>query len=509
MRPNLDFSGFWPALKKGVTGAHMLAFLPALCLSAFWIGGEAFLVFFSIAIPLAYAAFGGVGRHFDAGSSEGLAAPSLLGVAQEFLEIAQHNGQTTACFQFVVPELDQISKRFGEERAADARALMVSRLRSSLRAADHVFHDDETGFTVLIAPGFRLRLDDLLGLGKRLRSAVETPLAIEGVSHACVACIGIASSLNFGRNVTAETWLLSATEAVEEARVSGLGTTRLWSDRLSRHHKSRHTLQDEISAALDQGMIQAVFQPQVNLRTGDVIGMETFARWDHPTRGVLTATEFLSAARNSQQMSRLGRTIFLQAMTALLDWDASGFDIKTISVNLSEDELRDPDLAARIKGDLVRVGLPSTRMILEICDRVLAAERDAVVERNLRELHTHGCAFVLDRFGAEDCGIVAIQQVPLMRVKLDSDLVRNVDLSDEKRRAVYALLGLCERLDIPAVATGVETLQEQGVLRDLGCTYAQGNVFATPASASEIGHWLAGRQPKNQSATRGVIHRIK
>ena len=135
-------------------------------------------------------------------------------------------------------------------------------------------------------------------------------------------------------------------------------------------------------------------------------------------------------------------------MTALLDWDASGFDIKTISVNLSEDELRDPDLAARIKGDLVRVGLPSTRIILEISDRALATERDAVVERNLRELHTHGCAFDLDRFGAEDCGIVALQHVPLMRVKLDSDLVRNVELSDEKRRAVYALLGLCERLDI-------------------------------------------------------------
>lgn len=509
MRHRLDLSTLRIMLIKGLNGPQMLAFLPAVCLTAFWVGGEHLLVLCALAIPLIYAAFGGIGLWADRMPPGDPRPQDVQAVAREFLQIAQHNGQTTACLQIALPALERIIERFGADHAAEARTVIQSRIRSTLRAHDHVFEDGATRFTVLISPGYRLRLDNLLDLGKRIRAAVEAPFLLEGTTHCPSAAIGIASSLNFGRNVTAESWMHSATEALNEALLTGEGSTRLWSDRLSRLHKSRHDLRSEITSALDQGRVQAVFQPQVNLRTGAVCGMETFARWDHPTRGMLTASEFLATARDRHQMSRLGRTIFLQATTALRGWDAAGFDVKTISLNMSEDELRDPELAARIKGDLARCDLAAHRVILEIPSALLAKPTDVVFQRNLGTLADLGCGLDLDGFGIDAASPVAIQQSPVTRLKLDRALIKGIDQSNDQKRALHAVLGICERLDLAAVATGVETLEESGVLRELGCGYAQGHLFASPAPAAEIQSWLSKEQTEKPQPAGTRIRRVK
>ncbi len=509
MRHFPDLSTLRALLIKGLTGPQMLAFLPALCLSAYWVGGEPFLVICALAVPLIYAAFGGTGHWVDSGPLGDLQKPSVEAVAKQFLGIAQHNGQTTACLQIAIPQLEGIIERFGPDRAVEARILIASRLRSALRAPDHVFETGPMRFTVLIAPGFRLRLDNLLELAKRLRASAEEPLLIDGVTCSVSATIGIASSLNFGRNVTADSWLRSATEALEEAMLNGESATRLWSDRLSRHHKSRNALETEITSALDQGRIQAVFQPVITLRTGLVCGMEAFARWDHPTRGLLTASEFLDAARDANQMSRLGRTMFLQATTVLRAWDAAGFTVGTISLNLSEDELRDPDLAARIKGDVMRCDLPAHRLVFDLPEAVLTKTGEDVIRRNLELLTELGCALDLDVCASGGTSPIALQHLRLSRVKLDRSLIRGIDTSNDQRRALHAVLAMCDRLELGSVATCVETQEEHGVLRDLGCGAAQGHLFAPPSSAEEIGLWLKEQQVGPPEPTQSRIRRIK
>ncbi|MFA8386393.1 MAG: EAL domain-containing protein [Pelagibaca sp.] len=509
MRRLLDLSRLRHVLATCLSGPQMLAFLPAICLAAYWGGGEVLLVLCALGTPLVYAVFGGFGRWSGPSELDHLRGPSLDSVAQDFLEIARHNGQTTACFQIALPDLEQIRHHFGPEAAQEARDLIASRLRTSLRGSDYVFDSGDTRFTVLIAPGFRLRLDNLLEVGKRLRDSAETPLSIAGTTQTLTACIGIASSLNFGRNVTAETWLGSASEALEDAVLTGTGATRLWSDRLSRKHQSRHALQHDIVTALDRGCIQAFYQPQVNVRSGAVIGMEAFARWDHPTQGLLTAAEFLPAMRDSQQMTRLGRTMFLQAVTALQAWDDAGLDVGTVSINLSDDELRDPDLSNRIAGDLDRCGLPAHRLVFDIPDYVIAPGTDDVIRRNLRAMADLGCSFDLEGFGAGGCSVMAVQQAPVTRLKLDKSLVHGVAASEDKLAALHAVLSVSERLDLPALATGVETIEEHGVLRDLGCSFAQGFLFGQPASVADTTVWLTERQGLQDHPSGSQLRRVK
>ncbi len=509
MRRLLDLSDLRHLLVKGLSGPQMLAFLPAICLAAYWGGGEMLLVLCALGTPLVYAVVGGFGRWSGPLELDHLRGPSLDRVAQDFLEIARHNGQTTACFQIALPDLDQIGHHFGPDSAQEARDLIASRLRTSLRGSDYVFDAGDTRFTVLIAPGFRLRLDNLLDLGKRLRDSAETPLSIAGTTQTLTTCIGIASSLNFGRNVTAETWLGSASEALEDAVLTGTSATRLWSDRLSRKHQSRHALQHDIVTALDTGCIQAFYQPQVNARSGAVTGMEAFARWDHPERGLLTAAEFLQAMRERQQMARLGRTMFLQAVTALQAWDDAGLDVGTVSINLSDEDLRDPDLSNRIAGDLDRFGLPAHRVVFDIPEHVIAPGTDDVIRRNIGAIAGIGCGIDLEGFGTGGCSVIAVQQVPVTRLKLDKSLVHGVAASEDRMRALNAVLAVSERLGLPALATGVETIEEHGVLRDQGCSFAQGFLFAPPASATDTTLWLTERQGLQDNPSGLQLRRVK
>lgn len=509
MRPLFDFSHLFKLVGRAISGPQMLAFLPALCLSAYWVGGDMLLVLCALATPLFYVAFGGLRGWFEVAQSDDAARPTLKRVANDFLAIARHNGQTTACFQIGIAELDQLSSHFGTDSAAEARDVIISRLQSALRSSDHVFATGSSRFTILIAPGFRLRLDSLLDLGKRLRAAAEMPLSLGGRTQTLTACIGIASSLNFGRNITADTWVASASDALEDAVLTGTNAVRLWSDRLSRKHQARQTMQQDIVAALDEGRFQAFYQPQVNLRTGDVAGVEVFARWDHAARGILTAEEFLQAAQSSQQMTRLGRSMMLQAIATLQAWDDAGFGIKSISLNLSEDELRDPELPDHFIQDLERCGVPPHRVVFDIPETVVALRLDDIILRNLTALSELGCGLDLEGFGMGGCSISKLQQLPITRLKLDRSLLNGIEACEGKQRTLRAALAIGDTLGLPSIAAGIETLEQHGVLKELGCKTAQGFLFAPPASAADTTLWLTKRSDAKHSPEAAQLRLIK
>lgn len=509
MRPQFDIKTLTVMLRRCLHGPQMLAFLPALCLCAYWAGGEVLLVLCALATPLIYALTGGFGQLAAIREFDPRPRPSLDIIAQQFLEVAQHNGQTTACFQIEIGGLDDILRTLGRSAADEARHVLEARMVSTLREADHVSQTGDTRFTVLIAPGFRLKLDNLLDLGKRLRHAAEEPLSVSGTTQYVSLCIGIASSLNFGRNVTARTWLVSATQALDDAIDTGVSATRVWSDKLSRKHQIRRDLQNDVVSALDAGHVQAFFQPQVNVRTGDITGMEALARWDHPTRGMIPASGFLKAIEDSGQMQRLGKTILSQALVALQAWDAAGFDIPTVSVNFSDGELRNPDVPDHIKSELDRLGILAHRLVIEVRESVVANGTDDIARRTLVSLAETGCRIDLDNFGQGSLPLAQLQQFPIQRVKIDKSMVRGADISEAKRRMLGAILGVTERLDLQALGEGVETVGEHGVLRELGCAFAQGFLFKEPASASDIAQWLAKEQARDDPTHAAHLRRVK
>ncbi|HKK96954.1 MAG TPA: bifunctional diguanylate cyclase/phosphodiesterase [Marivita sp.] len=475
-------------LRRGLFGAHMFAFLPALCLAAFWTGGEPALISFALAIPVIYAATGGFGL-----TTEGpMVAPEVVDwrtVAQDFLEIAHHNGQITACFQIGVSGLDRIAITLGDEAAQEARDLVKGRLKTSLRSGDQVFQSSTDRFTVFLSPGFRLKLDDLIDVAKRLRISIEEPLSVSNTTQYLTAAIGVASSLNFPRNVTLDSWVTSAGQALAEAAANNPSATRVWSERLSHSVQSRRSLCGDVPDALQKGEIEAYFQPQFSLRTNAIIGMEALARWNHPVRGLVEPSDFLRSLRESGALEDLGKMMLVQSLSLLREWDLDGLDVPTVSVNLSNVEMRNPDFVSHVAVECDRFGLPPHRLRIDIAEGDILALDDAS-RTTLISLSDLGCCIDLDDFGSAAATVQDLQTLPINRLKLDRSLIAQSDRDETKRRAVSAVLSMAQKLDFDTLAEGVETVEEASVLRELGCTYAQGFLFAKPMSGAECRTWL-------------------
>lgn len=496
-------------LKRGIYGPHMLAFLPAICLSAYWGGGEVLLVLCALVTPLLYALTGGFGRLAPVGYMAADPPPGPDVVAQQFLEIAQHNGQTTACFQLSLSGLSEIDRAFGDHAAQEARQVVKARLRSALRQGDQVFQTGDTRFTVLIAPGFRLKLDSLLDLGKRLRAAAEAPLSVAGTRQYLSVAMGVASSLTFGRNVTAQIWLASAVEALEDAALTDPSGTRVWSDKLSRKVKSRHSLRDDLRTAFDAGQIQAFFQPQVNLLSGEVVGVEALARWDHPARGTLLPSEFLPLVAASGTLPRLGQIILSDALAALRVWDSEGLHVPSVSVNVSGCELQMPSFSDDVLALLDRHEVPAHRLGIEVLEDVIAADADDVTCHNLRSLAEAGCRIELDDFGTSSASIQMLRRFPVTRVKIDRSFIREADRHEDKREMLSALVSMTDRLGLEVLAEGIETVGEHGALKHAGFALGQGFLFAHPAPATEMSAWLSERQNTNAPEAHPKLRRVK
>lgn len=501
----IEFKRAKQHLRHTLAGTHMLAFLPALCLAAYWGGGEILLVAFALFIPVIYAAIGGFDRSLQSGASTSVAAPTPTDVSQDFLEIARHNGQTTACFQLGVSGFEDVARTLGDEAAHEARNVVKDRLKSALRSGDHVFQTEDNRFLVFVSPGFRLKLDGLLDLSKRLRTAVEEPLSLSGTTQFLSVAIGVASSLNFARNTTAETWIASAAQALAEAASNGPSATRVWSDKLSQSRQARRALREDLSDALANGLIQAYFQPQVSVRTGDVVGMEALARWDHPKRGCVGPSEFLRAIQDSGEMEILGKNMLAQGLSALRRWDQAGMNVATVSVNFSAIELRNPNLPDHIKWELDRLDLPSERLAIEVLESVASAADD-IIHRNLERIASLGCRIDLDDFGTGNASITALRHLPVTRVKIDQSIIKEADRQSNQRRMLNAILAMSDQLNLETLAEGVETVGEQGVLRDAGCKYAQGFLFAKPMSVTDSEDWLREKQLQD---TAPPIRRIQ
>lgn len=495
-------------IQTSMSGSHMLAFLPALCLSAYWTGGELFLVSISLFVPLLYAATGGFGASLRAPHDDVDHAPSLKDIADDFLKIAQHNGQTTACFQLAVTGFEDIARTLGEEAAEDARKLIKDRMLSTLRSGDYVFQTGENRYVVLISPGFRLKLDSLIDLGKRLRSAVEDPIFVAGATRYLSVSIGVASSLNFARNATVATWLASSAQALGEATANGPTSMRIWSEKLSHASQARRTLRVDLSKALAKGEIQAHFQPQISVRTGEVIGMEALARWQHPVRGTIGPSEFLRALHDSGEMEQLCKIMLAQALSALRTWDEAGFVVPSVSINMASVELRNPTLADHIAKELDRFGLPAHRLGIEVMEDVICDAND-VIRRNLSTLAKTGCRIDLDDFGTGQTSIATLQDLPIQRIKIDQRFVKGAHADVQRKKTLSVIVRMAHQLGFETLAEGVETVAQCGVLQDLGCEFAQGFLWAKAMERDACLAWLQDQQPKRSMAATATIRRVK
>lgn len=459
--------------------------LSFLALGVYWFAGEGALLALAAGLPV-LAALALAVWPTDAGLA---ASDQVIDRLDAALKDRSEGPRQTGCFVLQFDDTSWLCDRHGRTLQSEILAACIGRIRGAMRPGDRLFPLEDGSLAVVLAPSQRLDLEGMVRIAGRMQLVVHQPMLIGDTSVQVTCCIGFCHARQIGAE-TGRALLEAAQIAVDEAMRHRPGAIRAYSDELALTRAARDSLRAGFAVAIGAGQIRAHFQPQVSTDSGEVSGMEALARWHHPERGCLAPGDFLPALEGTDLMELLGREMLNQSLAALADWNRAGLAVPAVSVNLSPQELRDPQLPDRLAWALDKHGVLPGRLTIEVLESVVAGAGDDIIRRNLDRIALMGCGIDLDDFGTGNASITTIRQFSLQRLKIDRSFVRGVDYIRDQQKLVTAILGLAEQLGLESLAEGVETQAEHAMLAQLGCAHVQGYVIAKPLPPDEVADWL-------------------
>jgi EAL domain-containing protein (putative c-di-GMP-specific phosphodiesterase class I) len=240
---------------------------------------------------------------------------------------------------------------------------------------------------------------------------------------------------------------------------------------------------------LEQKQFALFYQPQVDLKSRRLIGMEALIRWQHPERGLISPATFIPVAEESGLIVPMGDWVIEEAARQSMAWQADGIKPVTVAVNLSALQFRRGNLETVVSQALAVSGMPAHLLELELTESVLISDSDSV-ENRLRALKAMGVTVSIDDFGTGYSSLAYLRRFSVDKLKIDQSFVRDLVRSPDDVGIVRAIIQMAFSLGLKTIAEGVESESMAQLLTDLGCEEGQGYVFARPMPADEAAAWM-------------------
>ena len=310
------------------------------------------------------------------------------------------------------------------------------------------------------------------------------------------ASVGIASYPDDA--VTAEGLLKSADTAMYRAKAGGRAQAVFFEERMNREAVARMTLDRDLRAAIDRNEFTLHYQPQIDLRSGAIRSAEALIRWQHPVHGLVSPARFIPLAEESGFIEQIGRWTLRQASIQMSEWRAQGLMLESLAVNVSPRQFRRRTLVDYIRTVVGEAGLPPSCIEIEITEGILM-EREGPVEEMLRELADAGYRIALDDFGTGYSSMSYLKGLPVNTIKIDRAFIEGMQEAADSEAIVTAMVAMSHALGKTVIAEGVETVEQEAILRRLGCDEAQGFLYSLPleaaAFAALVRSWRAAAVP--------------
>jgi EAL domain-containing protein (putative c-di-GMP-specific phosphodiesterase class I) len=268
--------------------------------------------------------------------------------------------------------------------------------------------------------------------------------------------------------------------------------------------RRRLTTLEELRSGLDNGELILHYQPQIDLASGAVSGVEALVRWNHPTRGLVYPDGFLSLAEHAGLIGVLTTQVLGMALEQCRAWRALGIDL-TVAVNLSASNLHDPALPGFVAESLARHGIPPSALHLEVTEEVLIRDAARATEV-LAQLRRMGIKLAVDDYGTGYSSLTYLHALPVDYLKLDRAFVAHCDTNPRSAAIVKSTVELAHNLNMRLIAEGVETEAVLDRLREWDCDLVQGYHLSRPQAADLLTEWLRNRSAApliSPSAARG------
>mgnify|MGYP001156521775 FL=1 len=323
---------------------------------------------------------------------------------------------------------------------------------------------------------------------ERWQAHLMRPLQLSDARVDMSISVGVAM---YPQDGTSMAGLLHRAEmALHQAKAGGPGRVGFFSPELSRVAQERLALEKALREALQTGGLELHYQPQVDLATGRLHGVEALARWRHQGLGAIPPTRFIPLAEECGLMGAMGRWTLDQACRQLAQWRRDGLAVPAVSVNLSTSNFHNLELPVMVEQTLACRGLQPSDLVLELTESILLDNRGSALQ-TVERLHAMGVRLSMDDFGTGYSSLSYLRRLPVTELKLDQSFVADLEHAPTARALSAAILGIGNSLGLTVVAEGVETDAQKDILQAQGYRVAQGFRFARPMSPGELPDWMA------------------
>ncbi len=365
--------------------------------------------------------------------------------------------------------------------AGDALLLEVGRrLAAQVRESDTLARLGGDEF-VLLAPGPDEHPAHVVA--ERLQAALREPIVVQDATCFVQASIGLAVYPQDGAD--AEALLRSADIAMYRTKTAGRGGVTYFEEAMNRDAQRRLLVEQRLRVALRSGGLTLAYQAKVDLTDGSLAGVEALARWTDAQLGAVSPVEFIAVAEECGLIEELGTWVLHEACSTYQKLREQGVDLGHVSVNVSMRQLRDERFVAEVRGALMRYAMSAEALELEVTESTLAGNTREV-NALLDSLRRMGVRIAIDDFGTGYSSMSVLGELPTDALKIDRSFVMESASQRTARSVVEAIISIAHVLGKVTIAEGVETTGQVRTLRQLGCDFAQGYLFAKPVAAAEL-----------------------
>lgn len=343
-----------------------------------------------------------------------------------------------------------------------------------------------------------LTLEQSVRFSEYLIDDLRQPFAYDGRHITTRASIGVAA---FPDHHDSLPDLMKAADlALYRAKAHGQAGVVAYTPAMKTAAVRRATVLSEVRQALEDDQIVPFYQPKVCLSSGRIIGFEALARWRHPIKGVVTPVYFGSAFDHSELAEMIGGAMLEQVSRNMRIWINSGLDFGRVALNFSSAEFSKPWLAETVIRKLAQFGVPLSSFEVEVTESVFLGASEEYVAKTLTRFSESGAKIALDDFGTGFASLAHLKQYPVDHIKIDRSFVGGLGDGDGDDAIASAIIVLGRNLHMEVTAEGIETEQQATRLRDMGCHFGQGYLYAKPMAGSRVPWFLRQWQPRPAAA---------
>ena len=403
---------------------------------------------------------------------------------------ARRHHQHVAVIFIDLDYFKQVNDTLGHAAGDQLLEVIARRLMAAVRESDCVGRLGGDEFAIIL-PELQ-NIEDLLVVTNKVQTECGKPISLEGGEVHIGLSIGVSLFPDDAQDPP--TLLRNADTALYHAKSEGRNHLQFYRPELTEKMQARMSMISALRVALERDEFELYYQPIMSLADGQPHGAEALLRWHHPEQGLLTPDAFIALAEEAGLSVPIGQWVMASACEQAALWKKDGLDL-SMSINVSASQFKNGKLHERLADLLNKHGLEAKQLCIEITEQSMLDDSEASATI-IRGLKTLGVRVSVDDFGTGYSSLSCIGRLAPDELKLDRSLIDNADQDDTHQAILRAALAMARSLRLMVVSEGLERIQQESLVREMGCEYAQGFLYARPASASAFASWAESKKAR-------------